>query len=99
MCLLVAHSRLWIDHRQVALGCGRPCFCLFSLAEQLLNTRVRQDAIGTVSSNRSRVCMFLRKSLLEPYTAVQVSRPAAISWGGLVFDLVFRSSHPLHNFL
>ena len=98
MCLLVAHSRLWIDHRQVALGCGRPCFCLFSLAEQLLNTRVRQDAIGTVSSNRSRVCMFLRKSLLEPYTAVQVSRPAAISWGGLVFDLVFRSRTPSITF-
>jgi hypothetical protein len=49
--------------------------------------------------NRSRVCMFLRNSRLEPYTAGQLSRPAAISWGGLVLDLVFRSSHSLHNFL
>jgi hypothetical protein len=39
MCLLAAHSCLWTDHRQVALGCGRPCFYLFSLAEQLLSTR------------------------------------------------------------
>jgi hypothetical protein len=59
---------------------------------------VPQDAIGTVLSNRSRVCMFLRNSRLEPYTAGQLSRPAAISWGGLVFDLVFRSSHPSINF-
>ena len=97
MCLLVAHLIYGLTP-QVALGCGRPCFYLFSLAEQLLSTRVPQDAIGTVFSNRSRVCMFLRNSRLEPYTAVQLSRPAAISWGGLVFDLVFRSRTPSINF-
>jgi hypothetical protein len=64
----------------LSMGLTAACFYLFSLAEQLLHIRVPQDAIGTVFSNRSRVCMFLRNSRLEPYTAVQLSRPAAIRW-------------------